>query len=440
MKRSPPTLPARASRCIGTGAVVFMLAHTLQARAGESDLPEGLRVNGFATLGVSSLDTSRDWTFSRDLTQPGQSGSRPQWRTDSRVGMQINWRASPELELVTQGVLKKAGSNTSDGEKIELAFAAYNLTPQTQLRVGRSNPDIFLLADYRNVGFAYPWVRPSHDFYGWMPLGSINGAELTHHWSTDSANWRVRSMLGRTRVTMGEFDSSPVVDSPLFASLTVSRESGGLTLKASYAKSRLDVSTLPGTEPLDAALASAENLPIPSVAAEAAALRKAGNLHHNELSYLALGLLYDTNPWLVHAEVSRLSGTPTAATGLRSYLSLGYRQGSMTYFAMTGRSRPSTPAAEAPLGWAGTLAPVVGPELAGQLTAAGVGMSQVINAIRFSQRSYSTGLRWDIDTRMSLKLQWDRFFIDANGAALWGQKDGGDNRASLWSATLDMVF
>lgn len=43
---------------------------------------------------------------------------------------------------------------------VEWAFLKGRLFPKLIVRAGRLGVDVFMLSEYRNIGFAYPWVRP----------------------------------------------------------------------------------------------------------------------------------------------------------------------------------------------------------------------------------------------------------------------------------------
>ena len=63
--------------------------------------------------------------------------------------------------------------------RVEWANLKYQVTPELALRVGRIALPMFLTADYRKVGYAYPWVRPPVEGYGSLPISSSDGVDAT---------------------------------------------------------------------------------------------------------------------------------------------------------------------------------------------------------------------------------------------------------------------
>lgn len=401
---------------------------------GELPVVQTLRFNGFATLGVTHSRSEEPWSFSRDLTTV-YNPDPTRGLIDSRIGGQLNWRLAPSTELVGQAVLKKSGEPTLD-DRIEWAFLSHDLSPAVNVRLGRINPDIFLLADHRSVGVAYPWVRPAVAFYGWMPLQSIDGGDASVRWQGAGLDWRVRAAVGQGQAKLSMWKGPTLtVKTRSTGALTLTSETDQLTLKASLAQAHfsLDGTGAPEFVALDQALVALQSLPIPTVAAQAAALRAGIDYRDCLVRYAALGVLYDAAPWLLHAEIGRTSGTPVAFQGTQAYGSVGYRHGHVTWYGLASVRRPKVDPMPLPTAWATQLTPLLGPQLAADATAAGVGAAVSYNSGRFDIRSNGLGLRWDVTPSAALKLQWERYSVpsETRDARL---------HPSVWSAVLDVMF
>lgn len=413
------------------------------ARADDAAEPggSGLRFNGFGTVGLVRAHNSEGWEFTRDKTQPAEEG-RIKTQVDTRVGLQANWQPSPRWEGVTQVVLKHANPDAPAEQYVDWAFVAFRPTPDWTFRVGRTAPDVFLLVDYRNVGFAYPWVRPNSEFYGWIAPDSSDGMDVTHAWQDGSAQWRVKFSYGQSRTAVIGFsgDEVPMLRNQGFITSTLSREDDGLLLKASYSRTRSSLTGVPGLQSLDQGLAALQAIPVPSVAQEAAVLRDNVLLTNRFSEYLALGASYEQGPWWLHAEVNRLGGELINSNGWRAYASVAHRFGRVTGYTVWGRALPAGAPVAAPTDWATTLAPLVGDAMAQQAMMLGSAAAQVSNFSRIDQRSNSLGLRWDFDARMALKLQWDHIHVHPAGSGLWEHGRPAAARADVLSATLDFIF
>ncbi|HET7866924.1 MAG TPA: hypothetical protein VFL86_21190 [Burkholderiaceae bacterium] len=401
----------------------------------------GIRFNGFGTVGLVRARNSEDWEFVRDKAQPPEDG-HVKTRVDTRVGLQANWQPSPRWEGVTQVVLKRMDPNAGAEQYVDWAFVAWRPTPEWTFRLGRTAPDIFLLVDYRNVGFAYPWVRPNSEFYGWITPDASDGMDAAYAWMDGSAQWRVKLSYGESRsalVDAGGDGGLMMRNKGLFTS-TLSREDDGLLLKASYSRTRSSLTGMPLLQSLDQGLAALQALPVPNVAQEATVLRDNVLFTDRFSDYFALGVSYEKGPWWLHAEVNQLGGDLVSANGRRAYASVAYRLGRVTGYTAWGRALPVGAPIAATSDWAATLAPLLGDAMAQQATMLGAAAGQVANASRIDQRTNSLGLRWDFDARMALKLQWDHCRIHPDGSGLWQRATPAAARADVLSATLDFLF
>lgn len=325
---------------------------------------------------------------------------------------------------------------------VDWAYASYRPTPQWTWRLGRTTPDVFLLVDYRNVGFAYPWVRPNPEFYGWLSLDSMDGLDASYAWQAEAAWWRLKLAYGQSRSAQvgprtGEV---PFIESKGLFTATVSREEDGLLFKATYARTRSSLTGVPGLQSLSTALGDLQALPVPSVVQEAALLQNNVVFTDRFSQYLALGTSYERGPWWLHAEVNRLGGDLVTSNGLRAYASVAYRVGRLTGFTVWGRALPASAPLATPTDWGTVLAPLIGDAAAQQTAMLGAVAADVANRFRMDQRSNGLGVRWDVNARMALKLQWDHVKTNPVGSGLWESATPAAARSNLLSATLDFIF
>lgn len=402
------------------------------------DVQSPWSVSGFGTLGAVHKSGGGDWGFVRNITQLGPN-SRLSASPDSRLGAQVNWNGGPRWEAGLQGVVLSRPAGTPAAEAIQWAYVGYRPTTDTRIRVGRNSPDVFLFADSRNVGYALPWVRPPADFYAFFPLASIDGVDLEQQWSSSGATWRARATAGSVRTSATEINGSRLaLRGHNTMALGLSREDGGLLVKASYLRSQVRLNSGPEVGQLRGALDTLGMLPVPGLAASLDPLNQ--NLWTGGgTRYLTLSTQYETGPWTFIAEGSqlRVPGSPLSAR--RAYASVGWRHGAVTYYGLASRVKPDDPAASAPE-LASSLAPVLGPAaaqqaqmLAGYAAAAG-------DNYRFDQTTLGAGLRWDFLPNAALKLQVDRFNVRQHGGAGWRFYDGSAGKGTLVSVLVDFVW
>ncbi len=397
------------------------------------------RLSGYGTFSVP-VDDRGNMAPMRDISQEPDEAltyaiDHP-WQLDSRLGLQAEYRFSDKVDGVIQWVLR----NQTDADlldRVESGFIRAHLTPGIEIRGGRFAYDAFLMSDIRNIGYAYVWVRPPTEFYGWIPIFSVDGLDLTWHIDRSDAFWQVRAQGGchRFKTSLGgdpyEFETSDLW------SLTLSRQSGPFQLKVGY--SRFSSNNEVGIfEPLLSGLegiALATKGVVPSVAAEAEELRGELAFQGVDISYMTLGALYDDGRYVVQGEVARSTSTADVLPhGIMGYISAGIRLGDFTPFCMVSSVRAENDLRGAMSDWS-----AMG-EVAQYLQSQSI---SIINSTRMDQRSVSLGLRWDFHNQAALKLQWDRTRIKSFGYGLWWREStvlNHSGRINLGTISLEFIF
>jgi hypothetical protein len=400
----------------------------------------GLRLNGFGTLGLTQESSDFGGSFRRDIAQPlNQQGLRG--NLDSRLGVQANYVVNDQLELMAQAVVRQRSSQHQLESALDWAFAAYELTPQTQVRIGRTGMDLFLHSDYRNVGFAYLVARPPVDFYGMLPLAGLDGIDLTQRWTEEGSEWRLKGFAGKSgysietggvSVQRGDLDWA--------GGLALSRESHGLLLRGTLSKTKLSFRSIDISQ-LRQGLGALASLPMPTVAAQAAAFNGQILFNNVRVTYGSLGVAYDRDNWIFISEVLGTQSNAPLTAFKAGYVTVGRRFGNVTLHTSVGGNRSSIkPAVDPQWGQAlEPLRPVIGSAAVAQAQTVGTAAAALVNSGRVEQRTVSMGLRWDIDSRVALKLQWDHVVVSPNGGAIWqGNPNGG--RAKVGTVLLDFLF
>lgn len=403
---------------------------------------DSLHFNGFGTLGLVDVSPHDDWGLRRETTQPSRHDDGLRADVDSRLGLQATWRPHPQVDVVGQVVLKPEAHDAHWTEAIAWAYAAWHPTSAWTIRAGRTSPDLFLLADARNVGFSYPWIRPNGEFYSWMPLQNVDGLDASYQGELGPGRWIGKVFIGRSAVTFaGAHDrgDTRVTVEPLSGG-TLSWEDGRLTVKATWARAVTRPMESYGLGQLHDALGQVAALPIPSVAADAATLQASFPGARTFVThYASLGASLDTGDWIAHLEAARTTGNFTTSNAWYGYGSLGYRVGPATVFGMAGHARTSRSPLPDPQ-WQAILAPLVGPVAAAGAQQVADTVSYNTNISRVDQDSLSVGLRWDLAAQWALKGQVDRIRTAAYGGGLWGYDTYAPHHATVLSLGLDFVF
>jgi hypothetical protein len=181
-------IPARAAL---TGLLLATLAAATQAE-------EAFSFSGFASAvagRVVSGSRQDDYFGQRCPCFVADYGHgavyEPHWslKQESKVGLQGTYAFNPQLSGTVQVVARGA-----DGIKagLEWAYLSYDLNPSWTVQVGRKRLPIYYYSDFQDVGYAYTWVRPPADIYGWEVV-NYNGLNATYR--SDWAGWAVKSNL-----------------------------------------------------------------------------------------------------------------------------------------------------------------------------------------------------------------------------------------------------
>lgn len=418
--------PARKAARLPRRMLSLLLAFGCTVPAGAN---ENLSLSGFGTVGYA-YDRRADIAPARDISQKPRHGyaTAPGWRLDSRLGVQLEYRLGAQVDLVGQFVASDHFKADLDSVT-RLAYAAIRPHPQVDIRAGRLNYDAFLMSDHRNVGYAYPWVRPPAEFYGWIPIFSIDGADLAYTHHDDDASWRIKLQAANTRLAIPIGDGYDFRADRLLG-ISLSRRTAAWRLKAAYSQFTVG-SEVPALAPLLGGLGAVAAAAVPGVSGEAAVLRRELTFQGARIAYATLGAAYDDGSWLAQAEIGRTTSTADVVPhGSMAYASLAHRFGNWTPYLMFGVSRPGNERRGA-ADWGPLNAALRDPALF------------TVNTTRIEQNTLSIGTRWDFHRQAALKLQWDRTRIKPSGYGLWWRDlaiNGQDSRVDLVSATLDFTF
>ncbi|SLM31232.1 conserved exported hypothetical protein [Desulfamplus magnetovallimortis] len=396
----------------------------------------GFKISGYGTLSFTVYDNGANVAPVRDITQSPDNRFKSNHTAvmDSRLGLQAHYRFNSDLDFVTQSVLRDQVEIDFENS-LESAYFAYRPTYWSEFRIGRMGYDVFLMSDTRNMGYAYPWARPPLEFYGWIPVFNMDGADATFRINQGNSQWRLRLQAGEYAFP---FEIEKIIydcETEGLHNLTITRQSGNLLLKAGYSRFSFK-NAMPLFTPLQEGLeqiAEGTREFFPDISDEAQSLREDIAFKDTEMTYMTLGAAYDDGQWILQAEIAKSTTTAEVLShGQMGYAALGYRSGDWTpyliYSAIRAGNDLRQPSADwSPIGETGLQEDAIG----------------IINTTRMDQDTFSLGIRWDFNLKAALKLQWDSIHIHSKGYGLWYCKDrisGQDNRVNLGTLSMEFMF
>lgn len=388
------------SICLTGGALLA------QSGAAQADDEPVFSVQGFGTLGAART-TTKDVRFVRDLTQPTGASNRWDGRVDSLLGLQANWRLSPELEVVAQGVSRFRYDQTYTPE-FSWVFLKYDPNPRVSMRVGRLGTEFFMMADSRMVGYSYLPVRPPGDFFWYLPFLGIDGADLAMIFPLGEDVLRGKLYYGVSDASIPLADKQWKIDGSRMAGGYLDYQSGAWLFRVSYANIRFS-----NDMPIDDVLGS--YLPVSAQAPARDFLAAANTRSH----YYSIGAVYDRGPWQIQLMLNSITqGARIFESSKGGYVLAGYRVGSVTPYV--GYSRVFSDSRGT------TLNPVV---------------ARIMADAHVDQYTTILGARWDLARNIAVKAQWDGIHGKADSIFPFRlESDAFKGRLDVFSLTMDFVF
>lgn len=410
-----------------TPAIVLAAALLFAAYpAGAKDDTLTWTLSGFGSFGASGTDTDQ-LGFRRDTSQA--NGVTRSWGvdTDSRLGLQLDVDFNESWHAGAQWV---ARNHTGDfvEQNLDWAYLRWRPVADLDLRIGRLGVDLFMLSDYRNVGYAYPWIRPPHEFYGNLSLYHFDGADIAKKFAVGEGYLTLKGFGGHTFLQLPSPDGSVVDAGVVVEGASLAYEQGDWRARIGYGHSE-SVTEGPGQALFDVLDSPAINAVWPGARSLIEKLATQGK----EVHYSSIGLAFDDGVWLAQVEGSyvdtNLSSYPSFASG---YLSVGRRVASFTPFLLLGIEETLNDRVKIPE----PLLPIP------QVIALRNTIDNALNNNSVDEKSVSLGLRWDAYQNIALKAQWSHFWLGNNGTSLWVKQTSGPtpNNIDVWSVGVDFIF
>lgn len=390
---------------------------------------ENTTIRGFSTIGLVKSDSGENLRFRRNLARTDEGPNEWSFASDTILGVQINSQLNDQWNVAAQGVYKNRITQ-SFNNSIEWAYIGYQSDPSSAInyKVGRLGVDVFMLSEYRNVGYAYLWARPPVEFYGPLAFDSIDGADITYSSFVDEAFIQARLTIGNTQNDFVS-DEATLKASPAIAT-SLLWEKENWKLRAGYAYIKLS-DNIDLYDPLIAALNdSAVFWP------EATAIADDLGLNNKIFNYYSLGLTYDNNDWVIQTEVNQVKTKNNVFTSSQSgYLSIGRRIDEFTLFgigSLIENTENLNQVAPTP-----AFAP---PPFDQQLEQLRGIVQEQYNLTGVNQKTFGLGVRWDFKHNAALKLQVDRTWIKPHGAGLWGKETSNIDNETVDTLSINLNF
>ena len=228
-------------KAIVPAAIVAALTLSQQVNAVEFD--------GFLTAGFATHD-QEDATYLDTITDDIR------FDNDSKFGLQVTADVASNMQVVAQ--ILAAGSDENFDLDVEWAYLDWKLSDAVSVRGGKVKEPVFLISDYIEVGYAYPWIRPPQEVYRNNPINTINGLEALFQADVGGMSLIFQPYLGTNTEGVPGFNGALQFDASNFYGAAVQLASRSFTFQVSLLQTDVATSDLSGTGGLAAFVAEGD--------------------------------------------------------------------------------------------------------------------------------------------------------------------------------------
>jgi hypothetical protein len=409
--------------------IATLLALPLAVSTAYAQDSSGVRISGFGT-GALTWTNSDQAEFSR----PNQaSGAKKNVTTgiDSNLGLQADYAINSWLSVTGQGLVRKDAEDDF-GAELSWAFAKAKINDELSVRAGRIGLPVFMISDYRNVGYANTFLRPPVELYSQVPFSSINGADIT--WQHSFGDTTVTAQLA-----YGGIESQlagNTVEAHGLSALNLVAEHGPVTLRFGRADGKMTINTSASLNGLLAGLRQAgTGYKFPQLNQLADDLQ----LNKKKASFTSAGLGLDWNNIVVQTEYAKRKTDSYVNDTSAWYVMAGYRFGKvLPYYIHSELKIDGVPANTVPLacpaGYPAACTPTMAVLRGGVNTLKNNGIGQG------EQTTDTIGVRWDFYRSVALKAQIDRVRPQNGNGLFLAPQPGFKGPVTVGAVALDFVF
>ncbi len=358
----------------------------LMSSAGGLQAMENIQFNGFMTAGATRSNSSVD-------SQNGNITDDIGFDQDTRIGVQVSADINERISVTAQLLGSNREGDNFDTE-FDWGYINYNLAEDTDIRAGKIKFPTFLVSDYIEVGYAYPWIRPPAEVYGSNPITAIIGVDALYRANLGPADVLFQPFFGTAN------DQDALVPQEVLPAL--GKPPGSVEYE------NFDVKNLAG---LNVALSNQYGT-LRAVYLQTEVSANAFGVSGEDVTFWSIGATMDWNNVIGYSEyVDRdIDGAANQffpnQTGW--YATLGYR---------IDRFLPHV-----------TYAQLRGDNADGSNLSEGVGLEQ---------DSITAGLRYELGTGADLKVEFQRVKPKSDSRGLFMENDGDIN---IFSLAVDVIF
>jgi hypothetical protein len=371
-----------------------------------------LELSGFGTLGLVSTD-SKFYGYRRDIAQTdGAFENEFDFNSVSVFGLQLDANINNALDAVYQGVYRDQNDISVDSIT-SMAFLRFSPNAAWSVRLGRTPIDLFLLSEYRDIGFAYTWAQAPSEVYGLIPYRHLDGLDITYSTQFSDLTLRSKIYTGKSKADISAADFTQEIKLDNIYGVSLALEAMNWTINARYTEVKVAQNTS-----LQKSLSQGISQIPDAIWPNSVSFANSISLLNRNIKYVSISGRYDFDSWQLLSEFTHTkSESPIIPKLLAGYVSIIKRYKDHAFYLISAFT-DSDNFDISTLNVNTQLLSFVPRGL--DLYHA---IDQSMNFYASNQQTQSIGWRWDIRENLAFKMQLDHTKVEAKGGTLWLNKN-----------------
>lgn len=393
-----------------------------------------IQVSGFGTVGVV-INNSDEFGYRADFSKKsGVFNGDIDLAEATKLGIQFDLILSPEIDAVMQVVYRNQDEINFDNS-VNLFFVRYSPNANWSFRAGRTAFDLFLLTEYRDINYAFPWTHVPTGVYGVLPHRYLDGADITYSQPIGAQTLSAKVFYGSTKSEVNAFSSSESVSANFddIAGLAIDYQSLNWDLALNHTTMKIDSKSL---VPLIDGITTLDMF-VPNfnfIWPNAVSFIRQADLDNKRALYTSISGKYRFDTVTLISELATSSSDTLSLKKVNTgYTSAIYHMGEHNYFASFGVSRSNGFDITSIGVNVDALAQVPGGLEIYEAT------RLAINYYTTNQRTFSLGWRWDFAEKISFTVQVDHTEITNGGSTFW-QPPQTNSPADIRTGSVNTLF
>ncbi len=406
-----------------------LLVLPLAISSAYADEGDGMPTFTFSGFGTAALTKSNsdDAEFIRPNQGRGVT-SNAKNSVDSNFGFQATAKFNDMFSFTGQGLVRKIVTDDFTAE-LAWAFAKAKISDNLSVRAGRFGLPVYMISEYRSLGYASTMMRPPVEMYSQVPVESVDGADIIYQGSFGDTNFTGQFAIGNTEQ---DFSAGFTGKFTKMTGINLVAENGPFTFRFGRVDTTINSDNYAALNSIVGGLRAFSANPGLEAAFGLKAVANSIELKDAKGSFTSVGMSLDWKNIVAQAEygkrkVDRISISDSSSW----YTMVGYRIGKFTPYFNHASVKKDTPYTIAGLPTSGAFPAQFLAVTNGANSVASNGSNQTSNSI---------GLRWDFYKSAALKMQLDRFSPGPGSGTFTKANPGFTGPVTVFAAGVDFVF